>query len=548
MSNVSLGWTPPSKSAQINLEFRAISLRDRDWIGKSDPIVNVYEPRHPTLDADRVTEWKSLGSTETLKNNVNPTWTKLVKARYYFERHQPLRFVIVDVDNFKTLKGDHLGTANSTLAEIVRNGTVKLKLKNNTGGPGRGELIIRAHDGNPEGKVRLKLSFSGRGLDKKDLLGKSDPYYKLMRVMPGSEGTSMLHKSEKKMNDLNPTWKPHTVMLHVGSTPWEQVNMFAEVYDWDRYAPHDLIGEATFTLRELTMTKVFPIVNKKKKAKKGSRYKHSGELVVHRADALEMPSFISYLQGGLRLDFVVAVDFTASNKPVDNPQSLHYMDNPNQPSQYYQALHAVGTVLADYLSDGYITALGFGAKLPGCGEEASFDFALSGQPNAYVYGVQGLLDAYKTALSNVSLAGPTYFTPIIRNAMGVANSVPLSQTNQHFAVLLILTDGIITDLPLTIETIIEASHSTPISIVIVGVGKTDFRAMKRLDGDDCKLRNERGDKVAKHDIVQFIKYDPAKPIEDLASEVLSEVPPRVSQFMADAGIKPNPPVMLQQTY
>ena len=44
-----------------------------------------------------------------------------------------------------------------------------------------------------------------------------------------------------------------------------------------------------------------------------------------------------------------------------------------------------------------------------------------------------------------------------------------SQTNQKYTILLILTDGEITDLADTKRAIIRASH-LPISIIIVGVG------------------------------------------------------------------------------
>jgi len=37
---------------------------------------------------------------------------------------------------------------------------------------------------------------------------------------------------------------------------------------------------------------------------------------------------MDYLEKGLNLSLIGAIDFTASNKPVNNPESLHYL-NPN---------------------------------------------------------------------------------------------------------------------------------------------------------------------------------------------------------------------------
>ena len=47
------------------------------------------------------------------------------------------------------------------------------------------------------------------------------------------------------------------------------------------------------------------------------------------------------------------------------------------------------------------------------------------------------------------------------------------QDGRNYFVLLILTDGIITDLDLTIAAIVKASN-LPMSVIIVGVGNEDF--------------------------------------------------------------------------
>jgi hypothetical protein len=45
----------------------------------------------------------------------------------------------------------------------------------------------------------------------------------------------------------------------------------------------------------------------------------------------------------------------------------------------------------------------------------------------------------------------------------------MSPKHQHYSILLILTDGLITDMQKTIDTIVAASDK-PLSIIIVGVG------------------------------------------------------------------------------
>ena len=56
------------------------------------------------------------------------------------------------------------------------------------------------------------------------------------------------------------------------------------------------------------------------------------------------------------------------------------------------------------------------------------------------------------------------------------------QNGQNYFVLLILTDGAITDFEETKCAIVEASQ-LPMSVIIVGVGDADFSAMEGLDSD-----------------------------------------------------------------
>jgi len=37
-----------------------------------------------------------------------------------------------------------------------------------------------------------------------------------------------------------------------------------------------------------------------------------------------IPTFIDYIQSGIQINVAIAIDFTASNGPSNNPSSLHY--------------------------------------------------------------------------------------------------------------------------------------------------------------------------------------------------------------------------------
>lgn len=97
----------------------------------------------------------------------------------------------------------------------------------------------------------------------------------------------------------------------------------------------------------------------------------------------------------------------------------------------------------------------------------------------------------------------------------------------------------------TIRSIINASK-LPISIIIVGVGNTDFSAMDELDGDESRLNIDG--QYAERDIVQFVPLNRfliqtgsvIKSQADLAKAVLAEIPDQMTGYMKSKGYRPQP--------
>lgn len=83
--------------------------------------------------------------------------------------------------------------------------------------------------------------------------------------------------------------------------------------------------------------------------------------------------------------------------------------------------------------------------------------------------------------------------------------------------LLIITDGVITDLDETRHAIVNASK-LPMSIIIVGVGGADFSAMEFLDGDGGSLRSPSGE-MAIRDIVQFVPFRQFQNVSTILSDL-----------------------------
>jgi hypothetical protein len=325
-----------------------------------------------------------------------------------------------------------------------------------------------------------------------------------------------------------------------------------DCYDKNDNGSHDLIGSFETSMEELMMGAnrqlKWPLIDQKKKAKKKS-YENSGTVNLIACEVFQETgrksegggsAFLDYLFGGLQINFTVGIDFTASNGNPASQQSLHYL-NPQAPNQYIRAIQSVGQVIKDYDSDQMYAALGYGAKIPPH-YEVSHAFALNfNASNPYCGGIQGVLDAYTTCVNKVELYGPTNFAPIILHVAQFAAAAQKEKLAKNYFVLLVITDGVISDMADTVRAIVYASQ-LPYSIIIVGVGSADFKAMDVLDADGGLLKDDRGN-AARRDIVQFVAFrdfEYASP-DALAKKVLAEVPEQVVGYYRMNGIAPGPP-------
>jgi hypothetical protein len=114
-------------------------------------------------------------------------------------------------------------------------------------------------------------------------------------------------------------------------------------------------------------------------------------------------TFLDYIFGGCDISIHVAIDYTLSNGPPNDPQSLHYL-NPNTfINEYTAAIQAVMGIIQDYDTDQMYPVYGFGGKLPGSPDGgASHCFALNGnifRPECNC--LQGVLNAYYSSLNKV---------------------------------------------------------------------------------------------------------------------------------------------------
>jgi len=148
-----------------------------------------------------------------------------------------------------------------------------------------------------------------------------------------------------------------------------------ELWDWNSVSAHDYLGCASTTVQALQTAGGKLTVPFKKDKRGKADTKNRGSLVINDFQIIHKPTFFEYIAGGLELDILVAVDFTASNEDPKDPKSLHFM-NPRGFNKYQEAIINVGEILEKYNYDQMFPCYGFGAKLPS--GQVSHCFALNG--------------------------------------------------------------------------------------------------------------------------------------------------------------------------
>ncbi|PSS07616.1 Protein BONZAI like [Actinidia chinensis var. chinensis] len=447
---------------------------------------------------------------------------------------------------------------------------------------------------------QIELSLSASNLRDRDVLSKSDPMA-VVYTKGRDSAIQELGRTEIMLNSLNPKWiRKHTVTYHfevVQTLVFRVYDVDTQFHDLDvkmlKLDEQQFLGEATCKLSEI-VTKSYRSLTLdlvRKDETMGSYPTNFGTLTVHAEESVSSktrtelvlrcsdlesrdlfsrsdpflvisktvesgipipicktevlkndhnpswkPVFLN-IQQPLNTNFHPIPSSSASNGNPRLPDSLHYIDPSGRPNAYQRAILEVGEVLQFYDSDKRFPSWGFGAR-PIDGP-VSHCFNLNGSSNyCEVEGIQGIMKAYTSALFNVSLAGPTLFGPVITTASQIARQ-SLARNQQKYFVLLIITDGVITDLQETKDALVTASD-LPLSILIVGVGGADFKEMEILDADKNEKLESSNGRIASRDIVQFVPLQDVQSGEvSVVQTLLAELPSQFLSYMRTRDIHPN---------
>ncbi|KAM3142687.1 hypothetical protein pb186bvf_005071 [Paramecium bursaria] len=489
---------------QIELQIHCRDLKDKDTFSKNNPQVVIYQKY---IFNGVYKDWTIFGKTEVKLNDLNPNFQKVFVLDFIFEIKQPIRFEVRDVDgdNF-----DDLGFCETTIGNMFGAQNQILILPISKGGK-----LITQCDRGPVQNEQMTFKIKPKILKSLKWCGQPSTYLKFNRLTQ-SRNKFFVLQTECASTKF-PQFEPITTKK-LGN------NFLVEIYEADNKFVDDAeidvdilkSGVATFTGQCGAVQFVF----------EGLSYK-------------QLPSFTDFLRGGTQLNLVVAVDFTCSNGDPRQPSSLHYIGGQNQ---YLKVINTVGEILIAYDYDKNIPCYGFGAvtAFPQLRSNDTLHcFPMSGDPNnSKAQGLEGIEALYKYSLSNVTLSGPTYFGPIISESIKLAQQNK-QQEKDNYMVLVILTDGVITDLT-KVEELIEQASFLPISIIIVGVGNDSFDMMRKLDGDDF-FPEGVSFYSGRRDLVQFVPFLQFPNPQLLAKELLHELPDQLTTYMELIGKLPRPP-------
>ncbi|ODN05578.1 Copine-8 [Orchesella cincta] len=532
----------PTSTVEISISCR--NLLDMDVFSRSDPMCVVYH--HPA----GMSHWVELVRTEVIWDNLDPDFVTKVAIDYRFEIEQPLRFEVYDIDapSANLENHDFLGYAECTLAQVVAAGYQGLSLpllqnkskyypilpKNAK--ISKGSIILLAEElVQFKEEVTLKVQGYSMGRTKVYSCILAPKIFFVLSKINENGSYTVVYRSEASPGKT-PVWRPATIPMRTLCNGDKDRTLQFHVFQVGLNGYHSSLGM------------VFTTVNKMSELVGSETVNLTGKNGLEKAATLKFAqvtiapvfTFMEYISGGTQIHCCFAIDFTATSGSRPNP--------------YEQAIQAVGEIIQDYDQTKKFPAYGFGARVPPSGE-VRHNFPVTLTDNPFCNGIEGVMEAYRNCIRQIQLYGPTNFAPVIRD---VANLARKNMEGNHYYVLVIITDGIITDMPQTKEVIVGAAH-LPLSIIIVGVGRANFAAMDELDGDTVRL--SYNGKFAPRDIVQFVPYRDsytwmASVSPDavqwysgyestgkvakirLAQEVLAEIPEQITSFMKSRSIVP----------
>jgi len=496
-----------------------------------------------------------IGRTEIIENTTNPQWIKVFNIAYHLGRELCIKVSIYHcktkqsekVNLRNSSKNIYLGSEQFDIIDILGR-KCKSDKKELTHG---GSLMVRLEKSKYFKKpMSLRLQLRGINFDNTQKvtflsIRSMEVSFQLSRnivLQNGSEWVPV-YRSEFVDNYNHPMWKPIDIDLEKlcnhNLRRWICVKVIVRRKNGKQIslgcfeAPVEHIIASKATGGNGDLEKAYTL-------KKNNV--NVGQIIILEAKIIEIPNenavdickptFYDYLYGGCEMKLSVAIDFSSNNfGDVSSERSPHFntLDTTTM-NDYENAIYIIGTILANYDSDQYFPVRGFGI-MEGNTELQLFQCGLTNE----VRGVGGILNAYRSMLQcEYEACSKSSLSEIINWAS--KNSRSNSENSLSYSILLILTAGKINDLEKT-KIVLSNAISSPLSVVIVGIGNENFDDMRSLDKEIVGFR----------DIVKFVELNNHVNMKETLSEsVLEKIPSQVVDYFWNANILPNEPYICER--
>ncbi|KAJ3608645.1 hypothetical protein NHX12_023176, partial [Muraenolepis orangiensis] len=561
MSNIyesaeaTLGFISSPCLAKVELRVASRGISDRDALSKPDPCVVLKMQSHG--------QWFEVDRTEVIRSSINPVFSKVFLVDFYFEEVQRLRFELLDISSAHNglRDADFLGAMECTLGQrklskaLLKQGntagkssiTVAIDFTASNGDPRNSCSLHYIHPYQPNEYLKALVALHHQTTPSytTKLHQASPPNYiklhqttpsfttKLHQASPPNYTTKLHHQTTPSYTKLHHQTTPsftkvhqasplnYTTKLHQASPNYTKLHQ-ASPPNYTKL--HQTTPSYTTKLHQASppnYTKLHHQTTPSFTTKLHQASPPNYTKLHHQTT----PSFTTKLHQALTPNYTKLHQTTPSyttklHQATPNTQAhtkLHQATPPSYTKLHDQTTPSLTTKLHQASLPNY-TKLHHQTTPPNYTKKyqmwltyalplskVSHDFAVNfDEDNPECAGIQGVVEAYQNCLPKIQLYGPTNIAPIIQKVASTASEEMHTKEAMEYFILLILTDGVITDMADTREAIVHASH-LPMSVIIVGVGNADFTDMQILDGDDGILRSPKGEPVLR-DIVQFVPF------------------------------------------
>ena len=222
-------------------------------------------------------------------------------------------------------------------------------------------------------------------------------------------------------------------------------------------------------------------------------------------------TFIKFIKEmGGRFNVTFGIDFTGSNYNAKKNIDQHCIKptNKDKPNYYKKVILECGEVLDKYSKDHYYSVFGFGLKYQSKETENCINI---------------LYDKQKNNASNQKIK--------------FLNNVKKSSNPKDFNVLMIITDGCISDYKEVIDSVIE-DQNLPMCINIIGIGAHPPKQMKRLNGDFGSTKSSDKKKKLERKVLNYFhlndytqKNNINKNFKMLKGDLMKTIPHNVTEYL-----------------